>query len=208
MRHAALFAVMMAFTGLHHGVAHAQQDCPIRTGDPVEAVKQHFRLDAEPFKYPKPTPGGAAYHYQLADRGVWIFFDNALRVTNMRFNAPFAGKVGDVAVGDSKEAVRRVHGEPNSIMSQGMVDTRAFESRQRRKQQLIDGLPDPAPRSEVMRAFEQMKRIDAEPFPYLTAWIYYPRTPDFVRFDFGADDRVQIVFSSHCSSAARRSSGR
>jgi hypothetical protein len=191
--------LMLAAALLACGAVHAQ-DCPIKQGDPIDAVKRHFSINVEPAKQPRVTPGGTAYQYQLSGLGIWIFFDANQRVTTMRFEPPFFGSIGGVRVGDTKEAVRRARGEPQRIMDQGMPDMADLAARRQRKQELIDRLPDPAPRREVQQAFQEISRIDAQPPKWLTAWVYSPGTPNFVRYDFGGpDDTVQIIFSARCS---------
>ena len=191
---------LLTVLGLFAGAALAQQPCLLKEGDSLEAVKRQFGIDANPTRQANVTPGGTAYQYSLPDMGVWIFFDSRLRVSSLRFNKPYAGKVAGVGIGDSKDSVRRLLGEPQSVMSQGMVDVADWEARREEKKMLLDLLPDPAPKHQVMRAFEEVQRIDTRPLKYMTGWIYNARSPDFVRFDFGAPgDTVQIIFSRRCA---------
>jgi hypothetical protein len=190
--------VLLACIGLAP-VAGAQDACQTREGDTVEAVRKQYGLSADPAKMARTTPGGTASQYALVERGIWIFFDAGGRVASMRFNRPFAGKVGGIAVGDSKDTVRRLRGEPQSTMAQGMPDLLEIEDRKNRKQALLDALPDPVAKAEVLRAFADMGRIDAQPLRYLTGWLYKPGSPDFVRYDFGSpNDTVQVIFARSC----------
>jgi len=191
---------LLIVLGFSASAALAQQPCLLKEGDSLEAAKRQFGIDANPTRQASVTPGGTTYQYSLPDLGVWIFFDSRLRVSSLRFNKPYAGKVAGVAIGDDKDHVRRLLGEPQSVMSQGMVDVGDLQARRDEKKMLLDLLPDPAPRHQVMRAFEEMQRIDARPFKYMTGWIYNARSPDFVRFDFGSPgDTVQIIFSRRCA---------
>jgi hypothetical protein len=179
--------------------AGAQEACQTREGDTVEAVRKQYGLGADPAKMARTTPGGTASQYALVERGIWIFFDAGGRVASMRFNRPYAGKVGGVAVGDSKDTVRRLRGEPQNTMAQGVPDMLDLEDRRNRKQALLDALPDPVAKAEVQRVFADMGRIDALPIRYLSGWLYKPGGPDFVRYDFGSpNDTVQVIFARSC----------
>ena len=176
------------------------QDCPTREGDSIDAVRKQYGLSADPAPLARNTPGGSAYQYNLVERGMFIFFDAGGRVASMRFNRPFRGKIGGVAVGDSKDAVRKLRGEPNSTMPQAMPDMYDLEDRRRRKTALIEALPDPAPKAEVRRVFDDMAKIDLQPIRYLVGWVYKAGSPNFVRYDFGSpNDTVQIVFARSCA---------
>jgi hypothetical protein len=193
------FPALLAWLALASG-AGAQEACPTREGDTIDAVRKQYGLSADPAPLARKTPGGTAYQYSLVERGIFVFFDAGGRVASMRFNRPFAGRIAGVAIGDSKDKVRALRGEPQSTMPQAMPDMYDLEDRRRRKAALIEALPDPAPRAEVRRAFEDMGKIDAQPIRYLTGWVYKAGSPNFARYDFGSpNDTVQIVFARSCA---------
>jgi hypothetical protein len=190
--------VLLACLGLAMA-AGAQEACPTREGDTVDAVRKQFGLSADPVKLPRATPGGAASQYTLVERGIVVQFDGGGRVSSMRFHRPYVGKLGGVAIGDSKDTVRRLRGEPQSTTAQGMPDMLDLEDRRKRKQALLDALPDPVAKAEVMRVFADMNRIDTMPIRLLTGWLYKPGSADYVRYDFGSpNDTVQIIFARSC----------
>jgi hypothetical protein len=181
------------------GSAGAQEACPTREGDTVDAVRKQYGLSADPAKLPRATPGGAASQFSLVERGILIVFDSGGRVTTMRFSRPFAGKVGGVAIGDGKDTVRKLRGDPQTITAQGTPDMLEIEDRRKRKQALLDALPDPVAKAEVLRVFEDMRRIDAQPIRFLTGWLYKPGTADYARYDFGSpNDTVQVIVARSC----------
>jgi hypothetical protein len=179
--------------------AHAQEACPTREGDTVDAVRKQYGLSADPAKAARTTPGGTASQYGLVERGIWIYFDGGGRVIGMRFVRPYAGKVGGVSIGDGKDTVRGLRGEPQSTAPQGPPDMLDLADRRKRKQALVDALPDPVPKAEVVRVFADMNRIDAMPLRLLTGWLYKPGTAEYVRYDFGSpNDTVQMVTARSC----------
>jgi len=105
--------IAFAALALSAAQAFAQQACPLHQGDSVDAVKRYFNVDSPPQPMKTVTPGGSAYQYHFADRVVWVFFDENQRLTVLRFERPYSGKIGGIAVGDSREQVRRALGEPH-----------------------------------------------------------------------------------------------
>ena len=190
--------VLLACLGFA-AAAGAQEACPTREGDTVDAVRKQYGLSADPTKLPRTAPGGAAAQYSLVERGIVIVFDAGDRVASLRFSRPYAAKIGGVAIGDSKDTVRRLRGEPQTSAAQGPPDLLDLADRRKRKQALLEALPDPAPKAEVMRVFDDMNRIDAMPLRLLTGWLYKPGTSEYVRYDFGSpNDTVQIVTARSC----------
>jgi hypothetical protein len=198
MRFPALLACL-ALAASADFAAHAQEACPTREGDTVDTVRKQYGLSADPVKLPRAAPGGAALQYSLLERGIVVLFDAGGRVSSMRFSRPYAAKVGGVAIGDSKDSVRKLRGEPQTTTPQGAPDMLDIEDRRKRKQALLEALPDPVAKAEVMRVFADMGRIDALPIRYLTGWLYKPGTADYARYDFGSpNDTVQLIFARSC----------
>jgi hypothetical protein len=183
-----------------HGLVGAASkfhvQCPLRKGDPVTKVKEFYGIAFAPKKLDKPWPSGTAFLYHFREYGVWVFFDSNLRIQSLRFDAPFGGKIGGIAIGDTKDQVRRVKGEPMRRFD-GTLDAEALATRKRRKLDILDGLPDPAPKEQVLRAFKEIAGLDASPIPRATAWVFNPGSPSFVRYDFGSlSGRVQTIFAN------------
>ena len=85
----------------------------------LSKVKEFYRVSYDPEKS-EPIPiqggtyyvGGIYYTYDFAKYGVDVFFDKFLQVDTLQFNRPFSGKIDGVSVGDTKEHVVKLKGEP------------------------------------------------------------------------------------------------
>jgi hypothetical protein len=198
-------AVLACLFALHHSASFAQSDaaflkaCPFVKGDPIAKVKEFYGIASDPEKLSKVTPGMTSYQYHFEQYGVWVFLDDRLLVNSVRFDRPFAGKIGGVAIGDDKDAIRHVKGGPPRQF-QGVPDSDALQSRKQRKLDLLNALPDAAPKSQVIDAFVETARIDAQPITFTTAWAYNAGKPSFVRYDLGSeDDKVQSIIADSCA---------
>ncbi len=181
------------------GTATAQtarllQGCPFSNGDPVSKVQGFYGITFEPTKDTTPS---TEYRYHFPEYGVWVFFNANRLVTTLRFERPFSGKIAGIGIGDSKEEVRRMRGEPLRQF-EGFWDSEALEDRKRLKQSVLDRLPDPAPKRLVINALEEIAKIDSLPRPSNTAWTY-GRDRSFVRYDIGARGNVQVILSNSCN---------
>jgi hypothetical protein len=88
------------------------KNCPLKKGDPLSKVKEFYGVSYDPQKSDPPTPSGIYYTYHFAKYGVYVFFDNFLQVATLRFDRPFSGKIDGVSVGDTKDEVVKLKGEP------------------------------------------------------------------------------------------------
>src|SRR5262245_11671045 len=73
---------------------------PIRLNDTYAKVKRVYQTDLTP----EPTESSAqkdAKALRLRTKGVWFFFDRGGRIYTIRLDAPFAGSIGGVKIGDS-----------------------------------------------------------------------------------------------------------
>ncbi len=102
--------------------------CSLNKGDTVDKVKKFYNISSDPKKWDRPTPGGTAYQYHFPEYGVWVFLNPNLQISSLRFDRPFAGKIGDVAIGDTKDDVLRIKGKPGSE-SDGLPDQEVMEKR-------------------------------------------------------------------------------
>lgn len=89
-----------------------------KIGDDVTTVKTglHTNLDPEPMESSMPTsisnPNSGKTFIHLRTKGIWAFFNKKEIVESIRFDAPFAGSIAGVKLGDSEKTVRTVMGKP------------------------------------------------------------------------------------------------
>jgi hypothetical protein len=194
-----IFAAMMTTAPL--AIAAQTDDilltaCAFSKGDPASKVKQFYGLASEPRRLEKPIPGGTTFDYHPTQYGVWIFFDNALVVSSVRFDAPFRGKIGGIAIGDDVDRVLSIKGEP-ARKFQGFADAVASERRQQKVLDVINALPDPSPKVQVATAVEQIINLVKAPPELTTAWVYNPEKPGSIRYDIGIAG-VQSILVTSC----------
>ena len=182
-----------------HGLAKAAEDylhnCPLKKGDTLASVKEYYRIGPDPQVVEKPSAGGSYFIYQLREYGVTVYFDENKLVQDLRFERPFAGKVAGLSIGEDKSQVTSAYGEPVR-KTQALPDTELLEARWKRKLEILDNLPDPAPKDSVRKAFAAIEGINALPYTYSTAWIY--KNPDgmMLRFDISSvSNRIQSINS-------------
>lgn len=137
-------------------------NCPLSKGDSVDKVKEFYKISSDPQKLDKITPAGTVFQYYLPRYGTWVFFDNRLVVSGVRFDAPFYGAIHGVKIGANENDVRSLMGPPANT----------FQS-----PQIVPAIGGPKP---------------------VTAWVYEPGTPAFVRYDM-LDGRVHTIFASSCA---------
>jgi hypothetical protein len=75
-------------------------------GDTYELVKTIYKTTQAAVPYKKGTA------LRLSDVGLWFFFDEASQIRTIRFDAPFAGTVAGVKIGDTREKVIQLLGKP------------------------------------------------------------------------------------------------
>jgi hypothetical protein len=171
-------------------------ECALAQGDSADKVKQFYGIDVDPAKTAQPTPYRYVYH--LEQYGIWVFFDEGMRVSSLRFDAPFRGRIGGVAIGDTADRLRSLRGEPNRQLS-GLPDLAEQKKREQQVQALLKALPDPVPKSKVLATFADINRIRTVPLKFNTAWLYDPSEPGFVRYEIAPDDnRVQTILLRSC----------
>jgi hypothetical protein len=172
--------------------ADLMNTCPFAKGDSITKVRAFYGTSAEPRKM-----GTAAYQFHFQQYGVWVFFDSDFLVASLRFDPPFGGKIDGVAIGATKDEVRAAKGEPTRQF-QGMPDTEAAEARKQHNLDIVNALPDPAPKKQVLDAFAEIARLDAQPAAFMSAWIYGQQP--FVRYDFATKNgTVRMIFTNSCA---------
>jgi len=88
---------------------------PVGLGDTVQEVKAELRTNMEPEEMATTPPSSSAERktfIRLKTKGIWTFFNSAGRVDTIRLDAPFAGTVGGVRIGDRFATVKATLGEP------------------------------------------------------------------------------------------------
>ena len=171
------------------------ESCPIKAGDSVEQVKEFFKITEDPTHSASLAPGGPSYTYHFPAYGIYIFFDDAKLVRTLRFEPPFTGKVEGVSIGDSKDQILKLKGEPTKRF-RGFYDSVALDARRRRKFDILDSLPDPAPKELVRKAFAEIAAIDRLPYPFAQAWAYTSNERRLLRYDLSeVNGKVLMVFT-------------
>jgi Protein of unknown function (DUF2845) len=144
------------------------KNCPLKNGDTLSKVKEFYHVNYDPQESGPRVPGGTYYAYHFPKYGVYVFFDNFLQVQTLRFDQPFSGKIGGVSVGDPKEQVVKLKGEPVS------------------KSRSLD--------FEVLERAQKGQRISENN----EEWTYKQNEREFVVYNFGSSSgKVQTIFSSH-----------
>lgn len=75
-------------------------------GDTYEFVKTIYKTTQTAVPYKKGTA------LRLTDVGLWFFFDETSQIRTIRFDAPFAGAVAGIKIGDSRDKVTQLLGKP------------------------------------------------------------------------------------------------
>jgi len=84
---------------------------PIQVGDTYDEVKAAYQTDLKP--QPMSTPGSTGL--RLKTKGVWFFFGEEGAIYTIRLDAPFAGNIGGVKIGDSFDVMTSKLGDPVKI---------------------------------------------------------------------------------------------
>jgi hypothetical protein len=175
--------------------------CPFTRGDSITRVKAYYQTEAEPTRMSTALSASPTiYQYHFPDYGVWVFLDASLQVQSLRFEAPFRGSVGGIAVGASADDLRRQKGEPLRTF-QGFPDNENIKQRKAKKQQALDALADPAPKDKVRALFDEFARIDSAPLVWGAAWMYgVSNTAGWQRYDVSpTTNKVTIVLAGSCN---------
>ena len=119
------FAAIALLAGLATAQSAAAQTTALpglgfKLGDPVATVKAALKTDMEPepmqrspilpANVPDLNKGKSALH--LRTKGIWAFFDATGAVYSIRLDAPFAGSVLGVKLGDTAKQVTEKLGNP------------------------------------------------------------------------------------------------
>jgi hypothetical protein len=113
LRHRLLAALLFALPLL--ASAQRIEGLPIKPGDTVEAVQAALQTDLKPVESQSATRRGVTA-LRLQDRGIWVFFDNKGVAYVIRLDAPFAGDVGGVKIGSTRDFLIETLGQPGRIV--------------------------------------------------------------------------------------------
>ena len=84
---------------------------PIKLGDTYDNVKEAYQTTLEPETLERSAiPGSTSL--RLKTKGVWFFFDRSGKIYTIRLDAPFAGKVAGIKIGDTTARMMKVLGKP------------------------------------------------------------------------------------------------
>jgi hypothetical protein len=121
---AANLAPSLAQTTSPGATSSAQTASPIRAanvegllvslGDTPDKVKAAYDSKLEPEPYDSPGSSGTTF-LRLKTKGVWCFFGKDGKVYTIRLEAPFAGKINGVKIGDSLAQMLKVLGNPDKL---------------------------------------------------------------------------------------------
>lgn len=182
-----------------------REECSFRRWDTVDAVKAFYGVDYDPIEEPSPLAGKSpeareffrsGSYYRFPDFGVWIFFAADRRIATIRFDHPFSGRIGGVAIGTTRGELERIKGKPARSFIPfgiGLPDQEFLKAQEDRKRALVGSLPDPVPKRDVVKVLEALAAIDREPLQYTTPLTY----KDF-RYDIGLAGTVQTIIAPSC----------
>jgi hypothetical protein len=88
---------------------------PIKFGDTYEKVREVYQTDLRPESTQSAVRGATAL--RLKTKGVWFFFNREGKIYTIRLDAPFAGHIGGVKIGDSATTMMGTLGKPAKIPS-------------------------------------------------------------------------------------------
>jgi hypothetical protein len=89
-----------------------------KLGDNVQAVKNALKTDLDPEPMENTAPPGYSNANAgktvlfLRTKGIRVFFDKAGVAQTIRFDAPFAGSINGIKLGDMEKKVRDLKGKP------------------------------------------------------------------------------------------------
>jgi hypothetical protein len=88
---------------------------PIKLGDSIDEVKAALGTTLEP-EDSKSAAQPKTKALRLRTKGIWVFFDQTGRTYTIRLDAPFAGNVAGVQIGEPRAALVAKLGKPAKII--------------------------------------------------------------------------------------------
>jgi hypothetical protein len=118
--------LMIVLAVLMTGTVGAQDNkingLPIKLGDSIEKVKAALGTAIEP-EESKSAVQSNTKALRLKTRGIWVFFDQEGRTYDIRLDAPFAGDVAGVQIGQSRSLLVEKLGNPAKILKGMAIDS-------------------------------------------------------------------------------------
>lgn len=87
------------------------EHCPVKLGDLWRDAQAALDTTTPLEPYFNDPAVQSGWHVNLSERGIWLFLDDALRIRTLRFDAPFAGAIDGVRIGDTSRHVRQIKGK-------------------------------------------------------------------------------------------------
>jgi hypothetical protein len=110
----ALIALVVALAPAPGRSLAAESSAPgtieVTVGESLQDLQSALKINQTPSEI--SSASGHETQLRLPERGLWIFFDSDNRVTQYRFDAPFAGSIHGVKVGDSMAQAQVALGPP------------------------------------------------------------------------------------------------
>jgi hypothetical protein len=135
-----ILAGIVMLIGLLSAQSAIAQTTPVpglgfRLGDDVAAVKAALRTDTNPEAMPKspllpsgmPDANRGKTVLHLRTKGIWAFFDSTGTVYTIRLDAPFAGNVLGVKIGDTAQQVTTKLGNPIKKPSTAFLTMQSYQ---------------------------------------------------------------------------------
>jgi hypothetical protein len=115
MKYVLTLALALLLTGPVAAQNARIEGLPIKLGDSIEAVKAALgtTLEAEDSK---SAVRRNTKSLRLKTKGIWVFFDQDGRSYNIRLDAPFAGNIAGVKIGDSRARLQETLGKPHKVI--------------------------------------------------------------------------------------------
>jgi hypothetical protein len=87
---------------------------PVWIGDTADKVKEAYQTPLEPEPADNSAIRGTT-SLRLKTKGVWFFFNRDGKITTIRLEAPFKGKINGVKIGDTASKMLKILGNPAKV---------------------------------------------------------------------------------------------
>lgn len=122
-----MIVVVMLMTGTVGAQNKSIEGLPIKLGDSIEKVKAALGTAIEPEESKSATQRNTKA-LRLSAQGIWVFFDQEGRAYTIRLDAPFAGNIAGVQIGDTRALLEEKLGKPAKVMKSTGNDLNQSES--------------------------------------------------------------------------------
>ena len=87
------------------------EHCPVKLGELWQDAREALATARPLEPYFNDPAVQLGWQLKLEERGIWMFLDDEFRVRTLRFDAPFAGAIDGVHIGDTARRVRQIKGK-------------------------------------------------------------------------------------------------